>query len=139
MTNLKLHNMVYYDGKVVITHTSSAITVVNKISCDPNAGRLSPGGFTKTGKNYNILWTSQLVCPPVRGEECSITHGDYLYDLSVLAKENWNWVARNALKDVGFKDFTTSQFHFSVCKPLKNIPGLTNKGSRAAMATKNGG
>ena len=127
--------MVYNDQKVIITHNNSTFTIVNEITCDPASDTLSPGGKAKTGAGYKILWKSNLVCPPVRGEECSLTVDFELYDLSVLAKENWNWIARNKLEDFG--DVSKYQFYFSVCKPLKNITGLVNKGSRAVMI-KNG-
>ena len=130
---LNFESMKYHDGKVVFTYKSKKFTVLNEISCDPKVETIYAVGKTEISAGYNILWTSKLVCPPVTGEECSITHERDLYDLSVLAKEEWNWLARNNIKEFGFKDY---QFHFSVCKPLKNIARLTNSGSRGAMENK---
>ncbi|CAB4017670.1 cation-independent mannose-6-phosphate receptor-like [Paramuricea clavata] len=130
---LNFDSMKYDDGKVVFTYNSTKFTVRNEISCDPKVETISGVGKTEISAGYNILWTSKLVCPPVTGEECSITHESDLYDLSVLAKEEWNWLARNNIKEFGFKGY---QFHFSVCKPLKNISRFASDGSRGAMENK---
>ena len=133
--------MEYRDGKVIFEYTGKS-DVRNEISCDSSVKTLSFRGKTKVKDGYHVSWASSLVCPPVTGEECSVTTEDGLFDLSVLAKESWNWLARNALDE--FKDSTDSeifkgfQFYFSVCTPLKNITGLTNKGSRGAMRDKKG-
>ena len=130
------NSMVYDDQKVIITHNSSTSTIVNEITCSPIDETLSAGGATRIGSDYKMQWKSKLVCVPVKGEECTITHNFELYDFSVLAKEDWNWIARNELEDFG-DDLYDYQFYFSVCKPLKNIAELANKGSRAVMV-KNG-
>ena len=130
---LNFESMKYYDGKVIFTHKSKTFTVVNEIFCDPKVEKISPGGKTEITAGYKIHWTSKLVCPAVTGEECSIIDERGLYDLSVLAKEEWNWLARNRITEFGFQDY---QFHFSVCKPLKSISHLANSGSRGAMENK---
>ena len=130
---LNFESMKYYDGKVIFTHKSKTFTVVNEISCNPKVETISPGGKTEITAGYKIHWTSKLVCPAVTGEECSIIDERGLYDLSVLAKEEWNWLARNRITEFGFQDY---QFHFSVCKPLKSISHLANSGSRGAMENK---
>ena len=143
---LNLVEMKYYDGNVIFTHSNKNLNVSNEISCDPKAEKLSATGMTNSSSSYHIFWKSKLVCPPVTGEECSITHDGSLYDLSVLAKEDWNWVGRNILddedenKDKNKEKLSDYQFYFSVCKPLyvKNIPGLRNNGSRGAMINKQG-
>ena len=132
---LSFVEMKYYDGNVIFTHSNKKLKVSNEISCDPKIEELSPTGMTNSSSGFHIFWKSKLVCPPVTGEECSITHEGSLYDLSVLAKENWNWLARNILDKNELKAY---QFYFSVCKPLKNIPGLKNNGSRGAMMKEDG-
>lgn len=130
--HLKLHNLTYYDGKIIFNHRkNSTFSVLNKISCDPAFEKLSFVGKVKENNGYTILWTSKLACPPVSGEECTITHLGHLYDLSVLAKETWNWLARNTVEEL--KGY---QFHFSVCKALVNISDPA--GSRGIMKDKDG-
>ena len=133
ITHFKLQSLTYYDGEIVFNHTNSTFNVLNKISCDRRVEKLSAVGKIKEDNGYNILWTSKLVCPPVSGEECTITHQGHLYDLSVLAKETWNWLARNTVKEL-----KSYQFHFSVCKALANITDSTNKGSRGIIEDKDG-
>ena len=133
--HFKFQSLTYNDGKIIFNHTNSTFNMLNKISCDPAVEILSPVGRLKEDNGYTILWTSKLACPPVSGEECTITHKGNLYDLTVLAKEKWNWLARNTIEEFGFKDY---QFHFSVCKPLKGISDPKSKGSRGIIKDKNG-
>lgn len=127
--------MVYRDGTLYVTHASKKRTIMSKVNCNPEVETLKHVDSSETSTGFTVFWTSKLVCPPVTGEECSLTYKGALYDLSVLAKEDWNWLARNNIKEFGFEGV---QFYFSVCKPLKNINKLANTGSRAAMKDKDG-
>ncbi|XP_028412187.1 cation-independent mannose-6-phosphate receptor-like isoform X2 [Dendronephthya gigantea] len=139
MENLKFSNMTFNDGKAIFEYTSKSVNVVNEISCDSSVKTLSFREKAKVKDGYHMFWTSCLVCPPITGEECSITTEDGLFDLSVLAKESWDWRARNALDGEPESSVVFGQFYFSLCTPLKNISGLANKGSRGAIKDKNNG
>ncbi|XP_028411568.1 cation-independent mannose-6-phosphate receptor-like [Dendronephthya gigantea] len=137
-TGLKFSNMIFNDGKAIFEYTSKSINVTNEISCDSSVKTLSFREKAKVKGGYHLSWASSLVCPPVTGEECSITTEDGLFDLSVLAKESWNWHARNALDGEPESPVVFWEFYFSVCTRLKNISGPANRGSRGAIEDKDG-